>query len=198
MEKLINFDRELFLEINGHHSEWADAMMMFLTNTFAWSLLYLILLYLIIRNFRHDAWFILLGITLTILISDQITSGFMKPFFERLRPSHDPEMEGLVHTVNGYRGGKFGFASSHAANTMGLATYLWIVLKLYRPWIGLLFLWALLIGYTRIYLGVHYPGDIVAGWVVGVLAALASYRIFEWVKQYSDRKRKSSSTEGIQ
>jgi undecaprenyl-diphosphatase len=113
----------------------------------------------------------------------------MKPFFERLRPTHDPELQALVHTVDDYRGRKFGFASSHAANTFGIATLMWLLLKLYRPWIGLLFFWALGVGFTRVYLGVHFPGDILAGDVVGFLSALAAFYLFHLLKKFMDQRK---------
>ncbi|MGC1244076.1 MAG: phosphatase PAP2 family protein [Chryseosolibacter sp.] len=190
MEQILELDKRLFLELNGsYHNPWLDQLMMFLSSTGAWLPLYLFLLYLIIRHFKKDTWMVLLAIAFTIVLADQITSSLMKPFFERLRPTHDPEIERLVHIVNHYRGGKYGFASSHAANTFGIATLMWLLFKNYRPWIGLLFLWALAVGFTRIYLGVHFPGDILVGDIVGFFSALASYFLFVLLKQYMDNRR---------
>jgi len=190
MERLLELDRELFLKLNSSfRNPFVDQLMMFLSTTYAWIPLYLVLLYLLIRNFKKETWWILLAIALTILLADQITSSFMKPFFERLRPSHEPLIAEQVFIVNKYRGGRFGFASSHAANTFGIATLMWMVLKVYRPWIGLLFLWTLLVGYTRIYLGVHYPGDIVAGYVVGFLCAIIAYLLMVFVRNTIQRRR---------
>ena len=140
MEQILELDKRIFLELNSYHNRFLDQLMMFLSSTTAWIPLYLFLLYLIIVNFKKETWMVLIAITLTILFADQVTSTFVKPFFERLRPSHDPELVGLVTIVNEYRGGKYGFASSHAANTFGVATLMWLLLKNYRPWIGLLFL----------------------------------------------------------
>lgn len=190
MEQLLELDRKLFLELNSRfHSPWLDQLVMFLSSTEAWLPLYIFLLYLIIRHFKKETWMVLLAIALTITLADQVTSTFMKPFFERLRPTHDPELQALVHTVDDYRGRKFGFASSHAANTFGIATLMWLLLKLYRPWIGLLFLWALGVGFTRVYLGVHFPGDILAGDVVGFLSALAVFYLFHLLKKFMDQRK---------
>lgn len=190
METLLELDKKLFLELNGYHNPWLDQIMMFLTSTTAWIPLYLFLLYLLVKNYRKEVWMVLLAVTLTILFADQVTSSLIKPFFERLRPSQDPGLEGLVHIVNKYKGGKYGFASSHAANTFGIATLMWLTLKTYRPWIGLLFLWAFCVGFTRIYLGVHYPGDILTGQFIGFLSALASYYLFLLLKNFMDKKNR--------
>lgn len=189
MEEILELDRELFMELNSNFRHpFLDQLMMFFSTTYAWIPLHLLLLYLLIRNFRKQTWVWLVAIALTILLADQITSSLMKPFFERLRPSHEPSIADQVNIVNQYRGGRFGFASSHAANTFGIATLMWLVLKMYRPWIGFIFLWALLVGYTRIYLGVHYPGDIVVGFAIGFFCALVAYYLCLYLKKYLDRK----------
>ena len=181
MDFLLELDQKLFLELNGFHTPWLDQVMFFLTGTTAWLPLYAFLLYLIVRVYGKNAWIPVVAIGLTILFADQFTSSVMKPLFERFRPSHEPALEGLVHTVNNYRGGRYGFASSHAANTFGVATLMWMVLARYRPWIALLFPWSLFVGYTRIYLGVHYPGDILAGCLVGFLSALLAWFLALWL-----------------
>ncbi len=189
MDDLLELDRRLFLELNdSFRSPFMDQLMFFLTETYAWIPLYLLLVFLLIRNFGKQTWIWLAAIALTILLADQITSAVMKPLFERLRPTHEPSLTDSVKIVNEYRGGRFGFASSHAANTFGIATLMWMVLKMYRPWIGLLFLWTLLVGYTRIYLGVHYPGDVLAGFVVGACCALIAYFVFLLLKRHLEKK----------
>lgn len=189
MDKILELDRKLFMELNSNfHNPWLDQFMWFLSSTAAWIPLYLILLYLLVKNFKQETWMVLVAIGLTILIADQVTSTIMKPFFERLRPSHEPALLDTVNIVNQYRGGKYGFASSHAANTFGISTLIWFILRVYRPWIALLFFWPLAVGYTRIYLGVHYPGDILAGFFVGFLAAVAAYFFWLLLKNFVYRR----------
>jgi undecaprenyl-diphosphatase len=117
------------------------------------------------------AVFIVAALILSVIIADQIASGIIKNVVGRMRPSHEVSLDGLVHIVNGRRGGSYGFVSSHAANMFAIATFTAMIFrnKLY----GVLSLtWAAIIAYSRIYLGVHYPGDILGGTIVGVLTAL--------------------------
>jgi undecaprenyl-diphosphatase len=194
IEQLLEYDRELFLYLNGLHTPWLDPVMLFISETLVWLPLYIYLLYLIFKDHSKEGWLVLVGLALTIVLADQVTSTLMKPYFARLRPSREPSLETLVHIVEGYRGGKFGFASSHAANTFGTATFLFLLLGKKRKWIIGLFLWAALVTYSRIYLGVHYPGDILAGALVGMLAGLAGFKLYRWLKKlYNKRKRPALS-----
>ena len=115
--------KRLLQFLNGYHTPWLDPVMLILTETITWLPLYLFLLYLVIKEYKKESWMILLGIGLTILLADQITASIMKPYFARLRPSREPTLEGLVHLVQGYTGGQFGFASSHAANSFGRCNF---------------------------------------------------------------------------
>lgn len=176
IEKIIELDEQFFLYLNGLHYDSLDGIMSWVSDKYAWIPFYAILLGIIIWKFKSKAIYILLGIGLVILFADQFTSGFMKPFFERFRPCHDPDLAGLVYLVEGC-GGKFGFASSHAANTFGLATFVFLVFsKLYR-FTGLLFLWAFIVSYSRIYLGVHYPLDILVGGIIGIIIGWLVYML---------------------
>lgn len=181
LEFLKELDKDVLLFLNGFHTPWLDPVMFWISKTFFWLPLYLFLLFLVIKNFKKDSWIILIGIAVTIILSDQITSSFMKPFFERLRPSREPSLQGLVYLVDGYKGGKYGFASSHAANTFATALFFWLLFKSQYRWMWVLFAWATVMTYTRIYLGVHYPGDILVGMLVGLVAAWIGFRCQRWI-----------------
>ena len=192
IEQLIEYDKELLRFLNGYHASWLDPVVLILTETITWIPLYAFLLYLVIKEYKKECWIILLGIGLTILLADQITASIMKPYFARLRPSREPTLEGLVHLVQGYTGGQYGFASSHAANSFGTATFFFLVLGTTKKWIGWLFLWAALLTYTRIYLGVHYPGDILVGALVGMICGWIAFKFSEWLVTW-DKKRKMAT-----
>lgn len=195
MYELLELDKKILLWLNGFHSPGIDSVMILMTKTIFWLPLYLVLTYLLFKRFKVEGWFVLAAAGLSILLADQITSGFMKPFFARLRPSQEPGLVGLIHLVDGYKGGLYGFASSHAANTFAISFLIWRVFKDTSRWAALLFLWALVMSYTRIYLGVHYPGDIIVGVFVGILSGWIGFKFFQWLKvKREKRKTPSSST----
>ncbi len=182
IETLKKWDEDLFLWLNSFHADWLDPIMYQMTLTVTWIPLYAYLIYRIFKQDRANAWWVLGGVALTILIADQFTSGFLKPLMERLRPCHDPRWEGLMHNYERC-GGLYGFVSSHAANTFGMATFLNLKLRGKVKNLRWLFLYAIVVSYTRIYLGVHYPFDIVLGATIGVLVGWISWFFIVFVKR---------------
>ncbi len=173
----MEWDRDLLLFLNSLNAPWLDPIMYWISEKKVWIPLYALIVGLIIKEYRWRAVVYILGIALAITATDQLCSGFMKPFFERFRPSRDPELASLVHIVNDYRGGRFGFASSHAGNTFALATFLFLTWRAKYKWVTWMFLWAAVVSYSRIYLGVHYPGDILVGALIGISFGALFYRL---------------------
>jgi len=182
IESIRDWDEKAFLWLNSFHSDGLNPIVLQLTQTITWIPLYLLLLYLIYRKDPKNMAWVIGGVMLTILLADQVSSGFMKPYFERLRPCHDPQWVGLIHNY-GRCGGLYGFVSSHAANTFGMATFLTLILRKKQKGIYWLFLYALVVSYSRIYLGVHYPLDVFFGALVGVLSAYLSWAIVVLLKR---------------
>lgn len=174
---LERLDTSLFLFFNSLHSPFWDEVMWMVSGKFTWIPLYLALIFIIIYYQKNRAIFIVPLLILAVVISDQVSVHCFKEVFERLRPCHDASLEGLVHIVRGRCGGKYGFVSSHAANTFGIAILSLLILK--RRWYTILIItWAVIVSYSRIYLGVHYPGDILGGALLGMLIGYALYYFY--------------------
>lgn len=181
MEVIKQLDQSLFLFLNDLHSTFFDKAMFLFSSREIWIPFYLLIIYVIVKTFKKNSIYILILIGLSITVSDQF-SGLIKNSVERLRPSNDPLLSNLVHIVNGYRGGTFGFFSSHASNSFTIAIIAAMLFK-NRMFSILIFTWAILISYTRIYLGLHYPGDILTGWLWGALIGLGFYRLMIVIQQ---------------
>lgn len=168
MEFLKSIDTDLFLFLNGMQSDFLDPIMYWLSHKLFWIPMYLLIVFLIIRRYKTRGVLMLIFIGLVITLCDQTASNLLKDWVQRLRPSHEPDLKGLVELSKAGPGGRFGFASSHVANVFGLASFLGFVLdkqfKVLKYW---LFVWAFLVAYSRVYNGVHYPGDVLVGGAIG-------------------------------
>ena len=194
MDYLIHIDQQWLLAINGWHAEWADVLMWYISKSTIWLPLYALLVGLVVyrfgiqwylstqntSNYRFTALLRVLivfaGFAVAVGLSDFISSGIIKPWVSRLRPTHEPALAGMLHLVNGYTGGMYGFVSSHAANTMACALLFSLLYRNKYATVALM-LWVALNCYSRMYLGVHYPGDIIGGLLVGTLIAGMTYAV---------------------
>lgn len=185
LETLNQLDQELLLFLNSIHSPFFDSFMYLISGKLVWAVFYLAIIVQIYRTYGwKNCLYLVVAIALVITCCDQMASGILKPTFQRFRPSQSPEISNLVHIVNGYTGGKYGFASSHAANVFGLATFCSLLFR-NRKLSLFLFSWAALVSYSRIYLGVHYPGDIIVGTGIGLFFGYLIFRIlpkFKFIK----------------
>jgi len=168
IERLNRLDTELFLWLNGRHNAFFDPIMYWASHKLFWIPFYGFLLYIIIREYKKRSVYILAAIALLITLCDQTASGLLKQLVKRPRPSHEAALDGLIHLSKAGPGGQYGFVSSHAANAFGLAVFLMLLFpKRYNALKFILGLWALLVAYSRIYVGVHYPGDVVVAALIG-------------------------------
>jgi len=179
---LKDIDSRLLLAINSMHSDLIDSLMIVLSEKTSWIPFYGLILVLIIIKYKWRSWLVLTCIALLITASDQLTSGFMKPYFERLRPCHEETLVKLLYLPIGC-GGAYGFVSSHAANSFAAATFLWLLLHRHFRAVVLLFPWAFMICYSRIYLGAHYPGDVIGGMIIGSCLGYLFFRIYTLADQ---------------
>jgi len=188
MDSLFTIDSRLFLFLNGLHTDWLDRVMMVITDMWVWFPLYLLFIYWTIKQFGIRCWWVFLAVGFVVLCSDQLASHVFKPAFQRLRPCFNIDYQDIIHLPKGLAGGKYGFVSSHAANTFSVAAFLTAALKKYRPWAAIvLFFWAFVSSYSRIYLGYHYPSDIIAGAILGVLVGLIVWWVFFLVQKRFSR-----------
>lgn len=171
IEQLIHIDQQALLAINHCHAPWADTLMWYVSQSWVWLPLYAVLIFLLFRRFGwRQALVFTLAIGAAVGLSDMIAHLWIKPTVCRFRPTHEPAIMDQVQLVHDYAGGLYGFVSNHAANTMACALmFCWI----YRNKTATLCMmtWVALNCYSRMYLGVHYPGDILGGLIMGSLVA---------------------------
>lgn len=174
---LVRLDQQLLLYLNSINSPFWDEVMYAISGKLIWIPLYLAIL--IFLGFRYKRKFIVifLFIILGITIADQTSVHLFKNVFQRLRPCHEPALEGLVHLVKGECGGLYGFVSSHATNSFYVALFSLLFIR--KRWFTVMIIsWALIVGYSRIYLGVHYPGDVLCGSMLGAFVGWGIYSLY--------------------
>ncbi len=180
METLLELDRNIFIFLNSFGSETFDGFWAFITKQINWIPVFAIFAYLV---FKHLGWrhavLILLMLALLITLTDQ-TTNFFKNYFLRLRPGSDPSLDGLIRAVQTRK--SYSFISGHASNSMAAAYFLFRVLKPYVKYMGFIFIWPFIFAYSRIYLGLHYPGDILAGYIWGILTATLIMQLYIFLR----------------
>ena len=182
MDTIIQMDKQLLLAINGSDSLFVDYLAKSLTTAATWIPLYVSLFYVVVKNndnFRRIIC-ILACAGLCVLFAGTVDDLLVKPLVARLRPTHDFQIGMLVDTVDGYRGGKYGFFSAHAANTFSIAVFFSLLMRS-RLVTLLLVGWSLTNCWTRLYLGVHYPLDILCGLLWGGSVGTGIYFLYRYV-----------------
>ncbi|MDR2384076.1 MAG: phosphatase PAP2 family protein [Tannerella sp.] len=195
LEQELDYERNAFLILNGAHSPFADQFFWLFSGKMIWipfAVVFIAALFYKNKNRWKETLLILSAIFLVIICCDQFASGFCKPFFHRLRPTYHPQFMNQVQTVFDYRGGKYGFISSHAANAFGFVTLTAFIFR-YKIYTFTIFLWALINSYSRIYLGVHFISDIVGGMLAGIFFGWAVYQVYIFMNnKLTFKKRKNT------
>lgn len=193
MNGLLEFDRNATLALNGSDSLFWDNLMVTVTDTWSWTLIIIALFFVIFRNNAvREALIIVLMMGLMILVADRLCSGLVKPLVGRWRPTQDPQIMYMMDVVNNYRGGRFGFFSGHACNTFCMATFLALLFR-NNLMTAVLFFWCFTTTFTRLYLGVHYLGDVTVGLAVGIVIGMLFHSLTKKIlKRFNVRGRLSS------
>lgn len=180
IERFLYWDTRLLLWINGSGTEPWDTLCWYGTKPWVGIPLYVLFAGWVIWKARRRAFRILLITGLAVALSDFVSAHVLKPAIGRVRPSHEPALEGRLRLLHGYRGGRYSMPSNHAANTAAGISALALQVRHPLVWaVGIV--WTILHSFTRVYLGVHYPGDIIGGWIVGIVVACLLLRVFRAV-----------------
>lgn len=189
LEKLEILDRKLLLAINSCHSPTFDNLMYYISQTWVFTPLFVYLVYLVYKNIGLKKLGIILGFMVMLIIVTDQSSNQIKHSVKRYRPTHNLEIQNQVHTVNNYKGGKYGFFSGHATNSFGFAMLLFLLFdKKTLKVRSTFFVWAAIVSYSRMYLGVHYPSDILVGLVIGIFWGFMIYQLIQYTfkKQFNE------------
>jgi undecaprenyl-diphosphatase len=185
LEKILDYEHDAFIWLNGHHTLFENQLMWLFSGKVIWipfAVMFIIMLFY--KNLKHwkETLIILIAVALVITLCDQFSSGICKPLFLRFRPTHHPEYMDQVQTVFGYRGGNYGFISSHATNAFGFVTLTALIFR-YRFYSIMLYLWAIVNSYSRIYLGVHFISDIIPGMIAGLFFGWLVYKLYLFARK---------------
>lgn len=180
METLLDLDTQLLLFLNNCHSDYFDWFMSMLTRREIWIPLYAAMIYVVFKGKGKVAMWTFLFILLVPVLADLLNQHIFKPYFDRLRPFHVEELKDQLHVFNENPRGRRSFMSGHAMNSFGVAMFC-ILLFRNRVFTLFILLWALLVSYSRIYLGFHYPSDVVCGMGVGLLLGRGLYYTYKKV-----------------
>lgn len=177
LEKLLQLDVQLLVFLNGLGSTTYDGLWLFITKQSNWTPFFLVLLYLVFKKIGiKSTLYLLLFVTLLLVVTDQTTNLF-KVTFQRLRPCNNPEINSIIRLVKASN--SFSFFSGHAANSMATMTFLFLILKKQYRYAFLIFLFPLIFAYSRIYLGLHYPLDILTGYLFGATFGIVTYKLYQ-------------------
>ena len=180
LEKVQQLDRAVFIYLNGLGSETFDPFWELITKQVSWIPVFAIILYLAFKRLGWKHALLVIGmVTLLLLLTDQ-TTNLIKYSVRRLRPGSNPELEGLIRAIQKRR--SFSFISGYASNSMAVAFFLYKVLHPYIKYMGFFFLWPLIFAYSRIYLGLHYPGDILAGYAFGLFTGWLILKLYIYLR----------------
>ncbi|MBS9768723.1 MAG: phosphatase PAP2 family protein [Flavobacteriaceae bacterium] len=182
MENLLNLDTELLLFLNGFHTEYFDWFMSICTRREIWVPMYLAIVYTMFKGKGRVAFLSLLFLILVPAFADLLNQHIFKPYFDRVRPFHLEELKNQLHIFNENPRGRHSFMSGHAMNSFGLAVFCALLFKK-RAFSFFILTWAVLVSYSRIYLGFHYPGDVLGGMLVGMLMGWGLYVVYNRVVQ---------------
>lgn len=185
MHEIIQFDKQLLLMLNGSDSVYLDGVVLTLTKAATWIPLYVSLFYMLVvlcRGKWRNVLLILAGAGLCVLLAGTVDDSIVKPLVARWRPTHDPQIGHLIDVVNNYRGGNYGFFSAHASNTFSIALYFCLLVRHRWLQVGLV-TYSLVNCWTRLYLGVHYPGDIFVGLLWGTIVAVSVYSLVRYLNK---------------